>query len=93
MGPVGDFLDIGQWMFMREHPPKMNDVIPCSKVFSNCDKINKDSFRMVCPPLLITYSRATPGMCFSSMFSLHLSKTRSFPMKTRVVWVPGSFII
>ena len=32
-----------------------------------------------------------PGTCLSFIFSLDPSKTRSFPIKTRVNWVPGKF--
>ena len=30
-----------------------------------------------------------PGTCLSSISSLGPSKTRSFPIKARVIWVPG----
>ena len=30
-----------------------------------------------------------PGTCLSSILGLQPSKTRSFPIKTRVIWVPG----
>ena len=33
-----------------------------------------------------------PGTYLSSIFSLDHSKTRSFPIKTRVIWVPGIYI-
>ena len=33
-----------------------------------------------------------PGTCLSSISSLGPSKTRSFPIKTRVIWVPGIII-
>ena len=31
-----------------------------------------------------------PGTRFSSILVLEPSKTRSFPIKTRVIWVPGT---
>ena len=34
----------------------------------------------------------TPGTCLSSIFGLQPSKTRSFPIKTGVIWVPGIYI-
>ena len=34
-----------------------------------------------------------PGTCLSSIIGLDLSQTRSFPIKTRVIWVPGMTII
>ena len=32
-----------------------------------------------------------PGTCLSSILRLKPSKTRSFPTKTRVIWVPGIY--
>ena len=34
----------------------------------------------------------TPGTCLSSIFGFQPSKTRPFPIKTRVIWVPGIHI-
>ena len=33
-----------------------------------------------------------PGTCLSSILVVETSKTRSFPIKTRVIWVPGIYI-
>ena len=33
-----------------------------------------------------------PGTCLSSILVVEPSKTRSFPIKTRVIWVPGIYI-
>ena len=34
----------------------------------------------------------TPGTSLSSILVIEPSKTRSFPIKTRVIWVPGKYI-
>ena len=33
-----------------------------------------------------------PGTPLSSIFVVEPSKTRSFPIKTKVIWVPGTYI-
>ena len=38
-------------------------------------------------------TQCIPGTCLSSIFGFQPSKTRSFPIKTRVIWVPGIFRI
>ena len=37
-------------------------------------------------------SRHPCEACFSSVLGLQPSKRRPFPIKTRVIWVPGIFI-
>ena len=40
---------------------------------------------------VVFFANIFTGSCLSSILSLGPSKTRSFPIKTRVIWVPGIY--
>ena len=42
--------------------------------------------------VIINLNLYVPGTFLSSILRLQPSKTRSFPIKTRVIWVPGIYI-
>ena len=43
--------------------------------------------------IFFSYIKYIPGTCLSCILEVEPSKTRPFSSKTRVIWVPGHYIL